>query len=61
MSVVQSLALALALALTLALTLTLTLMHVDKIGDWVERLISMSILPVLWLVITEYGYVANPI
>ena len=33
---------------------------VTKSGDWEERLLLLSILPVLWLTISEYGYMANP-
>ena len=29
--------------------------------DWEERLLLMSILPVLWLATTEYGYLANSV
>ena len=31
-----------------------------SMGDWEERLLLMRILPVLWLTMTEYGYLANP-
>ena len=46
---------------SLSLSLTLTTKHLTlTLRDWEESLRLMSILPVLWLTMTEHGCLANP-